>query len=309
MHCLLLMVACTASQELAPWSGAGHAKLSTATVQRCADAYSLRKPAVAAATVGRAVAHRSAWLLHRLRLLSCCCAFNIEIAFATFATFISSACKQGSDNSLPAQQLTLCCSACPCLQDYMSYVYVSSFSSGGFSCRGCGLFLQFQGSNGPSEAADDTLQGTNYLLGVSNASFVPALLKYATIDTVRPLFVLLSSNISWGQHPSMQQQQGGSAPAAALAVGRPLVLAGQQGAATSLDLGMGVNKVSLAGQHANLTFDGLVIENLAYGDRQSGNQLSGLSLINTFNIWFFYWDRCVFKRIWGGFRVQSVNFC
>uniref|UniRef100_A0A383WJF9 Protein kinase domain-containing protein n=1 Tax=Tetradesmus obliquus TaxID=3088 RepID=A0A383WJF9_TETOB len=175
--------------------------------------------------------------------------------------------------------------------DYVSYVYVSSFSSGGFSCRGCGLFLQFQGSNGPSEAADDTLQGTNYLLGVSNASFVPALLKYATIDTVRPLFVLLSSNISWGQHPLMQQQQGGSSPAAALAVGRPLVLAGQQGAATSLDLGMGVNKVSLAGQHANLTFDGLVIENLAYGDRQSGNQLSGLSLINTFNIWFFYWDR------------------
>jgi hypothetical protein len=183
------------------------------------------------------------------------------------------------------------------LQDYVSYVYVNSYSTAGFSCRGCGLFLQFEGSQGPSEAPDHTLQGTNYLLGVSNVTFVPSLLKYATIDTVRPLFVLLSANVSWGQHPLMQlpqqqqQQQGGAAATAALAVGRPLVVAGQQGIRTSVDLGMAVNKVSLAGQHANLTLDGIILENLAYGDRQSGNQLSGLSLVNTFNIWFFYWDR------------------
>jgi hypothetical protein len=177
-----------------------------------------------------------------------------------------------------------------CMQDYVSYVYINSYSSAGFSCRGCGLFLQFQGAQGPSEAPDDTLQGTNYLLGVNNATFVPALLKYATIDTVRPLFVLLSSNISWGQHPLMQQSA--AANAAALAVGRPLVLAGQQGKETYLDFGMAVNKVSLAGAHANVTLDGVIVENLAYGDRQSGNQLSGLSLINTFNMWFFYWDRC-----------------
>jgi hypothetical protein len=183
-----------------------------------------------------------------------------------------------------------------CLQDYVSYVYVNSYSTAGFSCRGCGLFLQFEGSTGPSEAPDDTLQSTNYLLGVSNATFVPSLLKYAMIDTVRPLFVLLSTNVSWGQHPLMQlpqqqQQQGGAAATAALAVGRPLVLAGQQGIRTSVDLGMAANKVSLAGQHANITIDGVILENLAYGDRQSGNQLSGLSLINTFNLWFFYWDR------------------
>jgi hypothetical protein len=182
------------------------------------------------------------------------------------------------------------------LQDYVSYVYVNSYSTAGFSCRGCGLFLQFEGSPGPSEAPDDTLQGTNYLLGVTNVTFVPSLLKYAAINTVRPLFVLLSTNVSWGQHPLMQQpqrqqQQGGAAPTAALALGRPLVLAGQQGVKTSFDLGMAVNKVSLAGQHANITFDGVILENLAYGDRQSGNQLSGLSLVNTFNIWFFYWDR------------------
>jgi hypothetical protein len=60
--------------------------------------------------------------------------------------------------------------------------------------------------------------------------------------------------------------------------------------------------VSLAGQYANVTLDGVFVENMAYGDRQSGNQLSGLSLINTFNMWFFYWDRCAMA-------MQRENTC
>lgn len=147
------------------------------------------------------------------------------------------------------------------------------------------MFLQFQGLEGPSTAANSSLLGTNYLLGVDNATFVPALFKYATISTIRPFFVLLASNVTWGQHPLMSQ------PGSSISIARPVVIAGQQGVTTSLDLCMGVNKVLLTSQHANLSADGVIWENLAYGDRQSGNQLSGLSLVNTFNQWFFFWDR------------------
>ncbi|KAF8057640.1 HT1 [Scenedesmus sp. PABB004] len=162
--------------------------------------------------------------------------------------------------------------------DYSSFAYVAALSSEGLACRGCGVFLEFGGAPpGPTASPNGGAPGVNYALGVTQAGFGDLLSRYATLESARPFLVLLGSNVTWGGAP--------------LALGRPLVLVGQAGRLTSVDLGMRANQVSLAAAHANLTMDGLVVENLGYGDRQSGNLLSGLSLVNTFNLWFFLWDR------------------
>jgi hypothetical protein len=172
------------------------------------------------------------------------------------------------------------------MQDYASFLYVNEWRSDRFACKGCGMFLRFNNTEEPTAAPDNVGNpGANFVLGVDNTTFVGTLQRYASIDTSRPFLVLLSSNISWGNHPEL------SGSGTVMMLARPVVLVGQAGIKTSLDLGMKANKALLTARHSNVTFDNVILENLAYGDRASGQQLSGLSLVNTFNMWFFFFDR------------------
>eukprot|EP00775_Hariotina_reticulata_P001812 gene1812-2145_t len=186
--------------------------------------------------------------------------------------------------------------------DYASFMYLNNWQIDGFSCRGCGMFLRFNNTEDPTAAPDDVAHpGANYALGVDNNTFVGVLQRYASIDTPRPFLVFLAANISWGNHPELSE------PGTSMVLARPVVLVGQAGIKTSLDLGMKVNKALLTKQHSNITFDNVILENLAYGDRASGQQLSGLSLVNTFNLWFFFWDRQImFNSTEPAMQAQSI---
>jgi hypothetical protein len=176
-------------------------------------------------------------------------------------------------------------------------VYVASYSAPGLSCQGCGVFLRFADSSSssnssglalPTTTPDEALPAVNYLLGVDNSSFVPSLLRYGSINSPRPFLVLLSSNITWGRHPLIHDS-----PDSFMELNRPVVILGQHGHLTALDLGMVPNVVHLTGTYSNTTLHGVALENLAFGDRQSGSQVAGLSIMNPFNIWIFYWSRWV----------------
>lgn len=60
----------------------------------------------------------------------------------------------------------------------------------------------------PTTTLDEPRLGVNYLLGVTNDSFVPALLRYGSILSPRPFLVLLTSNVTWGCSPALQAQPG-----------------------------------------------------------------------------------------------------
>jgi hypothetical protein len=72
---------------------------------------------------------------------------------------------------------------------------------------------------------------------------------------------------------------------------RHVVIVGQHGQLTALDLGMVANAVHVMGPYSNVTLHGVVLENQGFGDRQSGSQVAGLSIMNPFNFWIFYWPR------------------
>lgn len=101
--------------------------------------------------------------------------------------------------------------------------------------------------------------GVNYLLGVTNSSFVAVLETYMSLDTPVPFYMLLATNISWGQ----LLPEGGEM----MSINRPLFMAGQAGSLTGVDFGSRVNQVALTGQWSNVTFDELVLENMGLGNR------------------------------------------
>lgn len=187
------------------------------------------------------------------------------------------------------------------MQDYVSYVYMGSFAAPGLTCNGCGVFLQFSdsgsssgsadggGSDGrqlPTLTPDQPRPAVNYLLNADNSTFVPALMRFASVSSPRPFLVLLSSNVTWGRHPALKKT-----PEGYMQVNRPAVIVGQHGHLTAVDLGMVANGVHLTGTHSNVTLHGVVVENQGFGDKQSGAQAAGLSIMNPFNLWLFYWPR------------------
>ena len=96
-----------------------------------------------------------------------------------------------------------------------------------------------------------------------------------------------------------------------MTINRPVVLLGQAGGVTTgIDLGMVANAVRLTDAFSNVTIHGLHTENLGFGDHLSGQTASGLSLINPFNYWIFYWPRwvgCVRERErCGSLRVRCA---
>lgn len=188
---------------------------------------------------------------------------------------------------------------CRCPQDYVSFVYVSSYSAPGLTCNGCGVFLRFLRAGAaassssinsswdqPTLTPDEPRPAVNYLLAVDNSTFLPALQRYGSISSPRPLLLLLASNITWGGHPLLRAAPGGH-----MQLNRPVILVAQYGMLTAMDLGMVANAVHITGAYSNVTFHGVSLENLGYGDRQSGSAPAGLSVMNPFNLWILYWPR------------------
>ena len=74
---------------------------------------------------------------------------------------------------------------------------------------------------------------------------------------------------------------------------RPVYLVGMGGAAVGIDWGMRVNLVRVHAPYGNITFHNLYLENLAYGDRESGRIAGGVSLVNSLNFWLLVYNRWV----------------
>jgi hypothetical protein len=147
------------------------------------------------------------------------------------------------------------------LQDNSSFAYVSG-ELGGAQLTGVGIFVQPAAAtavSAPAKTAAAAVGGMNYLLGITNSSFIAALETYAGIDTPVPFFMLLATNISWGQQLPESADM--------LEINRHLILAGQGGSLTGIDFANKVNQVALTGQWSNTTFDGLSLENQGLGNR------------------------------------------
>jgi hypothetical protein len=147
------------------------------------------------------------------------------------------------------------------LQDNASFAFVSG-ELGGAQLNGVGIFVKPAAAAAapvPAKTAAAAAGGVNYLLGITNSTFITALETYAGLDTPVPLFMLLATNISWGQLLSDSNGM--------LDINRHLYLAGQGGVLTGIDFGSKVNQVALTGQWSNITFQGLALENLGLGNR------------------------------------------
>jgi hypothetical protein len=143
------------------------------------------------------------------------------------------------------------------LQDNASYVFIRG-ELGGAMLNGVGIFIKPTAA-APATTAAAAAGGINYLLGVTNSTFLEAVETYATLDTPVPFFMLLATNISWGH---LMPESGPM-----LAINRQLFLVGQGGVLTAIDFASSVNQVVLTGPWSNLTFDGLVLENQGIGNR------------------------------------------
>jgi hypothetical protein len=176
-------------------------------------------------------------------------------------------------------------------QDNATFIHIHAWSDGRTSLRSVGLLLQDRGA-GAAAAASSASQAVhlpriaNALPAMTNSSLVPALLAHAGIPTAAPLLVYLAANTSLGAAPPL--------PAGGVRVARPLLLVGLASLPTSLDLQMVVNQLNeTGGGHANVTFAGLILENLAAGDAETGPYAPPFSLTITNNVWSVLYNRCV----------------
>jgi len=102
------------------------------------------------------------------------------------------------------------------------------------------------------QMADTTNQPAN--TQVNNDTFLPTLIKRASIDTPAPLLLFLTRNVTLAPHPAL--------PPGGLNVRRPLyVLGARVPVPTGIDFGGRVNIIKLSG-HGRITFDNLYLENL-----------------------------------------------
>lgn len=89
----------------------------------------------------------------------------------------------------------------------------------------------------------------------NNTSLIPTLLKDAAIETNKPLLIRILANVSLGVGLSQPIQ-----------IRRPVVLLGLTSALVSVDLGMAVNTLNVTAPGAQLSWQGVVLENLAPGE-------------------------------------------
>eukprot|EP00878_Enallax_costatus_P021540 GHUV01022807.1.p1 GENE.GHUV01022807.1~~GHUV01022807.1.p1 ORF type:complete len:199 (-),score=39.82 GHUV01022807.1:293-889(-) len=125
---------------------------------------------------------------------------------------------------------------------------------------------------------------SNCILGATNSTLVPALLTNAAKETPQPLLVYLTTNVSLGVFPKL--------PATGVQINRPVIFVGLQSLVTSIDFQMAVNQLNETGsKYSNVTFVGVVLENLAPGDTVTGAVAPPFSITISNNVWAAYYNR------------------
>lgn len=173
------------------------------------------------------------------------------------------------------------------LQDNTNFIHIHQWGDARTQLRSVGVLMQAAAAGGPgdrSRAAAAALQVKNCLPLATNTTLLPALLSQAAVATQVPLLMYLTSNVTIGQHPVL--------PANGLLIQRPVVFVGLQSQLTSIDFEMVVNQLNLStSAHANSTFVGVVLENLAPGDTVTSAVASPFSIAITNNVWAVYYNR------------------
>lgn len=90
---------------------------------------------------------------------------------------------------------------------------------------------------------------------VSNDTLIPILRRDATINTTQPLLVRLISNVTLGANVDPP-----------IVLGRPVLIIGASSSLVSVDLGMVVNQFNVTRRNAQLSWQSVVLENIAPGE-------------------------------------------
>jgi hypothetical protein len=169
------------------------------------------------------------------------------------------------------------------LQDNTTFVYVHEWSDGRTQLSAVGLLLQTQ----PRPASPlAPLVVKNSIIAATNSTLVPALMMHAAAVTPQPLLVFITTNVSLGALPPL--------PPGGLKFNRPVLLVGLQSLVTSVDFEMVVNQLNLTGsKYSNVTFVGLVLENIAPGDAATSVVAAPFSIAISNNLWAAYYNRWV----------------
>lgn len=171
------------------------------------------------------------------------------------------------------------------LQDNSTFLHIHRWTDNRTWLQSVGLLLQAPATTPNPLKLPDPLVA-NCLVAVTNATLVPSLVLYSGVTTQQPLLVYVSSNVSLGANPPL--------PASGVPVRRPLILVGLQSLITSIDLEMVVNQLNETGSHySNVTFVGLVLENIAPGDAVTSVMAAPFSVTISNNVWAAYYNRCV----------------
>lgn len=167
------------------------------------------------------------------------------------------------------------------LQDNSSFLYVHEWADGRTQLSGVGLLLQAQ--QRPASPAAPAVK--NCITAATNNTLVPSLMVQAAIVTPQPLLVFITTNVTLGTRPPL--------PPEGLQFNRPVLLVGLQSAVTSVDFEMVVNQLNLTGsKYSNVTFVGLVLENIAPGDAATSVVAAPFSIAISNNLWAAYYNRC-----------------
>jgi hypothetical protein len=128
----------------------------------------------------------------------------------------------------------------------------------------------------------------SYVTGANHDTLLQLLqdLNSPQLPAQQPLLTVLTSNVT------LSPVTCGSAwPVGGLAIRRPLLLVGSSMQHTSIDLGMQVRQIVLAGESADVTLYNVVLENLAYGDEGSSRSAEGSSIFMPSQLWAFHFKR------------------
>lgn len=146
-----------------------------------------------------------------------------------------------------------------------------------------GLLLAAPGVAPMALAASRPVEGRNFVLASGQSTLPSVLQAAASVRSAQPFLVYLSSNATLTVATLRVRS---------LPVNRPLVLVGKVTDITGLNFGMEVNTL-LLGPQGSLTFDQLVLENLAPGDARSLALAGPYEVLMGYHLWAVSFDRWV----------------
>eukprot|EP00878_Enallax_costatus_P007810 GHUV01008175.1.p1 GENE.GHUV01008175.1~~GHUV01008175.1.p1 ORF type:complete len:342 (+),score=28.44 GHUV01008175.1:1290-2315(+) len=177
--------------------------------------------------------------------------------------------------------------------DNKTFLHIHRWTDGHTTLASVGLLVQapIQFPN-PLELPSPLVK--NCRVAATNSTLVRSLVQFAAVFTPQPLLVYLTTNVSIGAFPEL--------PATGVPVNRPVVFVGLQSLVTSIDFQMVVNQLNAtSSRYSNVTFVGVVLENLAPGDAVSSELAPPFSIAVSNNVWavmYNRWGLCPEASVW-----------